>query len=74
MPELGELAAVGMGEQAWSEDVQREGQAALAGQDGSGGDEGVRLFPGEQVQSRRCFFLAPRVESCPSGRQYPVRW
>src|SRR6266566_8962615 len=52
-----------MPEQARSEDFQREGQVALAGQGGSGGDESVRLFPGEQVQSRRCFFRAPRVKS-----------
>src|SRR5216683_6748909 len=52
-----------MAEQARGEDVQREGQVALTGQGGSGGDEGVRLFPGEQVESRRCFFRAARVES-----------
>jgi hypothetical protein len=44
--------------QARGEDVQREGQIALAG--GSGGDEGVRLSPGEQVEGRRCFFGAAR--------------
>src|SRR5690348_3494900 len=52
-----------MAEQARGEDVQGEGQVALAGQGGRGGDEGVRLFPGEQVQSRRCFFGAARVKS-----------
>jgi hypothetical protein len=60
LPELGWLAAAGMPEQARGEDVQREGQVALAGQGGSGGDEGVRLSPGEQVEGRRCFFGAAR--------------
>src|SRR5260370_23464152 len=52
-----------MPEQARGDYFQGEGQVALAGQGGSGGDECVRLFPGEQVESRRCFFLAARVES-----------
>jgi len=51
-----------MPEQARSEDVQREGQVALTGKSGSGGDECARLFSGEQVQSRRFFFRAPRVK------------
>jgi hypothetical protein len=62
LPELSELAAVRMREQAWGEDFQRESQVAPAGQGGSRGDECVRLFLGEQVQSRRPFFLAARVE------------
>src|SRR5271156_1616134 len=52
-----------MPEQARGDYSQGEGQVALADQGGSGGDEGVRLFPGEQVQSRRCFFGAARVKS-----------
>src|SRR6266567_6437959 len=52
-----------MAEQARNEDFQREGQVALAGQGGRGGDEGVRLSPGEQVERSRCFFLAARVKS-----------
>src|ERR1700722_5829536 len=51
-----------MPEQARREDVQREGEVALVGKGGSGVGECVRLFPGEQVQSRRFFFWAPRVE------------
>jgi hypothetical protein len=35
-----------MPEQARSEDFQREGQVALTGKGGSGGDGCVRLFPG----------------------------
>src|SRR6202035_2404894 len=52
-----------MPEQARSEDFQRESQVAVAGQSGSGGDEGVCLLPGEQVESRRCLFRAARVKS-----------
>src|SRR5260370_34539711 len=52
-----------MAEQARSEDFQREGQVALTGQGGSGGDEGFRLFPGEQVERSRCFFRAARVKA-----------
>ena len=63
MPELGQLAAVRMAEQARAEDFQRQGQVALADKGRGGGDECVRLSPGEQVESRRCFFLAARVEA-----------
>src|SRR5580700_9763857 len=52
-----------MPEQARGDYFQREGQVALVGQGGRGVGEGVRLFPGEQVQSRRCFFRAARVKS-----------
>src|SRR5258708_39267621 len=52
-----------MAEQARGEDFQREGQVARVGKGGSGGGECVRLFPGEQVESRRCFFRAARVKS-----------
>src|SRR6266849_6732504 len=51
-----------MPEQARSEDFQREGQVALIGKGGGGGDECFRLFAGEQVESRRSFFLAARVK------------
>src|SRR5229473_1989997 len=51
-----------MPEQARGDYYQGEGQVALAGQGGRDGDEGVRLFPGEQVQSRRCVFGAARVK------------
>jgi hypothetical protein len=46
LAELSELAAVGMPEQARSEDVEREGQVSLVGQGGSGSDESVRLSSG----------------------------
>src|SRR5580692_2059388 len=52
-----------MPEQARGEGFQREGRVALTGQAGGGGDEGVGLFPGEQVERGRSFSLAPRVES-----------
>ena len=74
LPKLGEFAAVGMAEQARGDDVQREGQVALVGKVDSGGDEGARCPSGQQVERRRCFFLTTRVESRPSGCQYPVRW
>jgi hypothetical protein len=43
---LRKLTAVRMPEQARSEDFQREGQVALTGKGGSGGDECFRLSPG----------------------------
>src|SRR5260370_16289740 len=63
LPELSQLAAVGMAEQARSEDFQREGQVALSRQGGSRGDERVRLAPGQEVEGCRCFFRAPRVKA-----------
>ena len=62
-----------MPEQARSEDFEREGQVALTGKGGSGGDE-RSAFPGQQVECLRFFRLAARVSPCPSGCQYPVRW
>jgi hypothetical protein len=53
-----------MAEQARAEDFQRQGQVALVGKGGGGGDECVRLSPGEQVESRRC--LSARL-SCREG-------
>ena len=52
-----------MAEQAGGDYFQREGQVALVGKAGGGVGECVRLFPGEQVESRRCFFLAAWVKS-----------
>src|SRR6476646_8227007 len=52
-----------MPEQARGDYFQREGEVALVGQGGRGIGECVRLFPGEQVQSRRSLFLAPGVKS-----------
>src|SRR5260370_38061492 len=52
-----------MPEQARGDYSQGEGQVALVGKGGRGVGEGVRLSPGEQVQSRRCFFGAARVKS-----------
>src|SRR5260370_29692187 len=51
-----------MTEPARSEDFEREGQVALTGKGRSGGDECVRLSPGQQVEGGRSFFRAPRVK------------
>jgi len=59
--ELSQLTAVGMPEHARSEDFQREGQVALIGKGGGGGDECFRLFAGQQVESSRSFF--PNVKA-----------
>ena len=55
-----------MADHARCEDFQREGQVALIGQGGSGGDECVRLVPGQQVESRCCSFRAARVKALPA--------
>ena len=73
LPELSQLAAFRMAEQARSEDFQRERQVTLTGERGSRGYERVSLAPREQVEGGRSFFLAPRVKTLPSGCQYPVR-
>ena len=59
-----------MPEQARSDYFQGEGQVALVGEGGGGVGECVGLFPGEQVESCRSFFLAPRVE--PLSVRLPV--
>ena len=62
LSELSKLTAVGMPEQPRSDDFQREGQVALTGEGGSGGDECFRPLPGQQVESLRSLFLASRVK------------
>jgi hypothetical protein len=58
LPELGELAAFRMPEQARGDYFQRESQVALVSQVGRGVGECIRLFPGQQIEGRRCFFPA----------------
>src|SRR5258708_35262099 len=65
LPELRELAAVGMAEQARREDFQRECQVALTGQGVSRAHERVGLASGQQGGGRRCFFGAPPVKALP---------
>ena len=59
-----------MAEQARGDDVQRESQVALIGKVGGGVGERIRLSPGQQVEGRRCFFRAARVE--PLSVRLPV--
>src|SRR6266478_2857189 len=65
LPELSQLAAFRMAEQARSEDFQRERQVTLTGERGSRGYERVRLAPRQQVEGGRRFFRAPRVKTLP---------
>src|SRR5712691_2500466 len=65
LPELSQLAAFGMAEQARSEDFQCQRQVTLTGQRGSRGHERFRLAPGQQVEGCRSFFWAPRVKALP---------
>src|SRR6266851_3608550 len=64
-PELSQLAAFRMAEQARSENFQREREVALTGERGSRGHERVRLASGQQVEGGRRFFGAPRVKTLP---------
>src|SRR6266436_7608035 len=62
LPELGQLAAFRMAEQARSEDFQRQRQVTLTGERGSRGHERARLAPRQQVEGSCTFFRAPRVK------------
>src|SRR5258708_10155273 len=65
LPELGQLAAVGLADQSAIVEYQREGQVTLTGKGGSGGYERARPSPPPQGEGNPPFFRAPRGKNPP---------